>query len=164
MSSAVSPSFSAIFGHNDSLLFIVIKLNSRRHHVHVPLRYHGGVDDYKWENSLGGIIIVVNCREVWFAAQLCAHCLVYFTSEHERLCLFAVQPPQYKQVSHLPANHTVVLLERCRPHWALCNKNSILNPFWFALTGQFPYPYIFFYLLITSHCHIVYNYTVYICT
>lgn len=72
--------------------------------------YHGDVDDYKWENSLGGIIIVVNCRELWFAAHLCACCLVYFTSEHKRLCLFAAQPSQYKQVSRPPANHTVGLL------------------------------------------------------
>jgi len=74
----------------------------------VSLRYHGGVDDYKWENSLGGIIIEVNCWEVWFAAELCACCLVYFTSEH--LCLFAAQPSQWKPASRPPANHTVVLL------------------------------------------------------
>lgn len=57
--------------------------------MHVPLSYHDGVDDYKCENSLGGIIIVFNCRKVWFAAELCARCLVFFTSEHERLCLLA---------------------------------------------------------------------------
>ena len=67
MSSAVSPSFSAIYGHDGSLLFIVIRLNRRCHHV--PLPYDVCVDDYKWENSLGGIIIEVNCWEVWFAAD-----------------------------------------------------------------------------------------------